>query len=51
MNQITPEIALRNLDNASAQIPANRETHAAIAESVKVLKEFIEANTPKKHED
>lgn len=47
MNPITPEIALRNLDHAAAQISANREVHEAIKESVRVLAELIESTKPK----
>lgn len=46
MNQLTPEVALRNLDAAAAQVNASREAHAALVEAVRVLAALIESTKP-----
>lgn len=39
---MTEEQALRNLDNAAAQLPASRETHAVLQQSVAMLRRCVE---------
>ncbi len=40
-NEITPEQALRNLDQACGQINATREVHLILSKSVEVLRATI----------
>lgn len=42
------EQALEILDRASSQAAGTRADHQAIAEAVKILKEFLEKNKPQK---
>ena len=37
MEKLTPEQALQNLDNATASVNANRQTHVLLQQSVIVL--------------
>jgi hypothetical protein len=41
MNQITPDIAIDNLDKASALVAGTRADHIGLQESVRVIREAL----------
>jgi len=38
---MTPDQAIKNIDYAIAQVPANRETHQVLIQSLEVFKSLI----------
>ena len=46
-NEPKPIEALQLLDRAAANVAASRQDHVNIQLAVKILSDFIEANTPK----
>lgn len=43
--EMTPRVALQNLDQACSTISATREVHFLLAKSVELLKDFIEKHS------